>query len=101
MPELRRERILEDVAGLVREVVGEAWIETADIGMETAFGADLELESIEFVALGERLSAHFGPEVDFVGWLSGMELDEILALRVGDLVDFIASCPSSSRTGQR
>jgi acyl carrier protein len=84
--------VLLDVARLIREVVGEAWIEEKTIGMETSFGQDLELESIEFVALGERLQAHFGKQVDFVGWLSGKTLDEILALRVGDLVSFIAQC---------
>jgi acyl carrier protein len=88
-----REEILGQVAQLIREVVGEAWIEEKAIGMETSFGQDLELESIEFVALGERLQGHFGPAVDFVGWLSGKELDQILALRVGDLVEFIAQCP--------
>ncbi len=85
--------ILKEVARLIREVVGEAWIEEKDIVMATSFGGDLELESIEFVALGERLQQHFGKKVDFVGWLSGMELDEILGLKVGDLVEFIARCP--------
>jgi acyl carrier protein len=88
-----REEVLEQVAHLIREVVGEAWIEEKDIGMGTSFGKDLELESIEFVALGERLQGQFGKQVDFVGWLSGKELDEILGLKVGDLVEFIASCP--------
>ncbi|HUB09006.1 MAG TPA: phosphopantetheine-binding protein [Myxococcales bacterium] len=87
-----RTAVLQEVARLIREVVGEAWIEDKDIGMETSFGHDLELESIEFVALGERLQTHFGKQVDFVGWLSGKELDEILGLKVGDLVEFIARC---------
>lgn len=88
-----RDEVLLEVARLIREVVGEAWIEEKAIGMDTSFGRDLELESIEFVALGERLQTHFGRSVDFVGWLSGKELDEILALKVGDLVEFIVSCP--------
>jgi acyl carrier protein len=88
-----REEVLLEVARLIREVVGEAWIEEKAIGMDTSFGKDLELESIEFVALGERLQTHFGRGVDFVGWLSGKELDEILGLKVGDLVEFIAKCP--------
>ncbi len=86
-----RNQILQEVARLIREVVGEAWIEEKAIGLETSFGQDLELESIEFVALGERLQTHFGRQVDFVGWLSGKELDEILGLKVGDLVEFIAA----------
>jgi acyl carrier protein len=92
-PARNRDEVLLEVARLIREVVGEAWIEEKAIGLETSFGHDLELESIEFVALGERLQIHFGRSVDFVGWLSGKELDEILGLKVGDLVDFIAQCP--------
>jgi acyl carrier protein len=92
-PQRSAPEVLQVVARLIREVVGEAWIEDKEIRMDTSFGQDLELESIEFVALGERLQADFGRGVDFVGWLSGKTLDEILALRVGDLVDFIASCP--------
>jgi acyl carrier protein len=87
------EAVLLDVARMIREVVGEDWIQEKAIRMETTFSQDLELESIEFVALGERLQNHYGRAVNFVGWLSGKELDEILALKVGDLVEFISQCP--------
>jgi acyl carrier protein len=86
-------QILEDVARMIREVVGEDWIQEKAIELTTSFSQDLELESIEFVALGERLQNHYGKSVNFVGWLSGKELDQILALKVGDLVEFIARCP--------
>jgi acyl carrier protein len=86
---------LATVTRLLREVVGEAWIEERPITRETSFNADLELESIEFVALAEKLQGEYGREVDFVAWLSQMELDEILGLTVGDVVEFIAGCRSS------
>jgi acyl carrier protein len=60
--------------------------------METSFGEDLELESIEFVALAERIQNEYGQSVDFVGWLSDKELEAIIALKVGDVVDFIVRC---------
>jgi hypothetical protein len=31
-------------------------------------------------------------EITLVGWLSGKELDEIIALKVGDVVEFIDAC---------
>jgi acyl carrier protein len=62
------------------------------IERDTAFHEDLELESIELVALAERLQEHFGERVDFVGWVAHKELDEIIALRVGALVDYICQC---------
>jgi acyl carrier protein len=88
-----RGEVLREVARMIREVVGEAWVEEAEIGMETSFSQNLELESIEFVALGEKLQNHYGASVNFVAWLSGKELEQILALKVGDLVEFIATCP--------
>jgi acyl carrier protein len=86
-------QVLAEVARMLREVVGEDWIQEKAIELGTSFSQDLELESIEFVALGERLQNHYGKSVNFVGWLSGKDLDQILALKVGDLVEFIARCP--------
>jgi acyl carrier protein len=86
------EQVLQTVAGLIREVVGEDWARDIPIGMDTSFGEGLELESIEFVALAEKLRGHYGESVDFVGWLSQKDLDSIINLTVGDVVRFIVTC---------
>lgn len=83
------EAVLAAVAGVLQEVLGEEWIEDLEISPKTSFNDDLELESIEFVALAERLQEIYGESVDFVGWLSAKELDEIISLTVGDLVEFL------------
>jgi acyl carrier protein len=90
-----REEVLRRVAALIREVVAEPWVEDVPIHLETSFSRDLELESIEFVALAERLQNEFGRQVDFTGWLADKELDEIIGLRVDEVVDFIVTCQSS------
>jgi acyl carrier protein len=90
--------VLQDVSRMIRETIGEAWAEDVPIGMTTSFSNDLELESIEFVDLAERLRGAYGAEVDFAGWLATMELKEILALDVGRLVEFIARCTSKRAT---
>jgi len=87
--------VLDTVARLLREVIGEEWVDDVEIGLDTSFADDLELESIEFVALAEQLQEVYGDSVDFVGWLSSMELDDIIGLKVGQLVDFIVTCRSS------
>ena len=91
-----REEVRDKLADIIREVVAEDWIAEVAIGDDTSFNEDLELESIEFVALAERLQAEFGQGVDFAGWLAGKELAEIVQLRVGEVVDFIVACLSSS-----
>ena len=85
-----RDEILKTVEQLIGEIAGEEILLAAPITMETSFNGDLELESIEFVALAEKLQAHYGADVDFVGWISQKSLDEIIALTVGQLVEFIA-----------
>jgi acyl carrier protein len=87
--------VLATVARFLREVMGDPGDLGPPITMETSFSDDLELESIEFVALAEKLTEHYGASVDFVTWLGDKELDQILALTVGDLVEHIAACRSS------
>ena len=89
---MNHEDILRTVERLVLEIAGDEILLAGPITMQTSFNADLELESIEFVALAEKLQQHYGASVDFVGWISKKELDQIIALTVGDLVEFIASC---------
>ena len=84
--------IEESVVKMIQEVVGEDWELDRPVTAETSFSEDLELESIEFVALAEKLQEHFGAKVDFVRWLSDRELDEIINLRVGEVVKYIESC---------
>ena len=83
---------LTTIAGLIHEVIGEDWDLDEEITLETTFSDDLELESIEFVALAEKIQTTFGDDVDFVAWLSEKELDEVIDLKVGDVVEFIDAC---------
>ncbi|MFI5302389.1 MAG: phosphopantetheine-binding protein [Polyangiales bacterium] len=94
--EVAPQEVLEEVTRILREVIGEEWADELAITNETSFSGDLELESIEFVALAEKLKGVYGARVDFAGWLASMELKEILQLRVGALVDFIVRCSSPS-----
>jgi acyl carrier protein len=98
MNERSEERVLGDVARMVRDVISEEWAADVEIGMETSFAKDLELESIEFVALAERIRAEYGGSVNLAGWVAGMDLEQILALRVGQLVEFIVRCSSQPTT---
>ncbi|MDA8381350.1 MAG: acyl carrier protein [Actinomycetota bacterium] len=90
-----QDAILAAVATLVGEVIGEDYLEGIPITMATSFADDIEMESIEFVALAERVRERFGDKVDFIGWLAEMELDEIMGLTVGQLVGMILACLTS------
>lgn len=71
------------------DVVGEEFYEEAEIGLDSTFAADIELESMEMMEIAERLIETYGARVDFIGWFSEMELEELVAMTVGTVVDFI------------
>lgn len=89
---MTNDEILSAIQDCLVEIAGDEILIAGPIAAATSFNGDLELESIEFVALAEKLQQRFGQRVDFVGWISKKELDQIIALTVGELVEFIASC---------
>jgi acyl carrier protein len=88
--------VLDVVRDMLVDVIGSEYLIDLTLELDTSFDQDLELESLEFVALAERLLQHYGGQVDFVAWLATMELDEIIGLTVGDLVAFIVASTTSS-----
>jgi acyl carrier protein len=94
MIEARNEqRILEDVRSMIAGIIGQdVDLNDREIALDTSFNRDLELESIEFVVLSEQLQNRYGKDIDFAGWLAGKELQDIINLRVGDVVRFIEQC---------
>jgi acyl carrier protein len=83
------EAVLADVRAMIADVIGEEYVAETDITADTGFYADLEIESIEFIALGEALQARYGDRIDFPAWIATLEVDDIIAMRVGQLVDHI------------
>ena len=86
------DQILTEVRAMLTEIIGAEYALSLDIGMDTSFDADLELESIEFVKLSAMLAERYGDRVDFVAFLAAKELDEIIEMTVGEVVTYIASC---------
>ncbi|MCA1696417.1 MAG: acyl carrier protein [Actinobacteria bacterium] len=86
------DHILAEVRTMLTEIIGAEYALSLNIGMETSFDADLELESMEFVRLATMLTERYGDRVDFVVFLADKELEEIVGLTVGEVVVHIASC---------
>ena len=86
------DQILAEVRTMLTEIIGAEYALSLDIGMDTSFDADLELESIEFVKLSTMLAERYGDQVDFVAFLAAKELDEIIEMTTGEVVTYIADC---------
>ncbi|WP_439380239.1 acyl carrier protein [Amycolatopsis lexingtonensis] len=80
------ETVLAQIAGMLRELLEEYGLDDAEITMETTFHDDLELESVDLVALSGQLREHYGDRVNFATFIAERDLDEIIALTVGELV---------------
>jgi acyl carrier protein len=95
------EAVLAYVRQHLGAVIGDPELLHTDITMDTTFGGDLELESIEFVALAERLRTEFGERVNFVAFLAKKHVDDMVSLTVGDVVRYVASCVQESSQSAR
>ncbi|MFE7118109.1 acyl carrier protein [Streptomyces sp. NPDC057654] len=93
--------VLADISGMLRELLAEYGLDDAEIARETTFHDDLELESVDLVGLSGALREHYGDRVNFAAFIADLELDEIIALTIGQLVDYVVeSLRSSDSSGQ-
>lgn len=89
---LSKEEIFETLNQFITEVIGEEFVEEMDITPASSFTKDLEMDSIEIVAFSEKVKNHFGSNIDFTGWLSNMDLDEIIQLKLENIITYIQEC---------
>ena len=73
----------------ITDIIGEEFVEEMDITMHSSFTKDLEMDSIEIVAFSEKVKAYFGESIDFTGWLSSLDLDQLITLKIADIVAYI------------
>jgi acyl carrier protein len=78
----------------ITEVIGEDFAEELDITEDSSFTKNLEMDSIELVSFSEKVKKSFGDRIDFAGWLSGMDIDQMIGLRIHDIIQYIQQCRS-------
>ena len=89
MSHTETQALLAEVARLILEVMEEEEGAVV-ITLETRFQADLELESIELIALGDALRARYGERLSVASWLTSLSLEDLMDLKVGDLVAWLS-----------
>ncbi|MBC3840856.1 acyl carrier protein [Streptacidiphilus sp. 4-A2] len=75
---------------MLAAVLDDYGLDEAEVTMEARFTEDLELESIDLVTLAGLLQERWGARINFAEFIADMELDEIIGLTVGRLVDYVA-----------
>ncbi|MFD0442139.1 acyl carrier protein [Streptomyces indonesiensis] len=89
--------VLAEISGMLRTMLDEYGLDDIEITMETRFTEDLELESIDLVTLASSLEARYGRQVNFAEFVADLELDEIIDLTVGQLVEYVVRCLRAAR----
>ncbi len=83
------EAVCRQLGEFVAGIIGSDVVEEIGLSAESLFTRDLEMDSIEIVAFAEQVKRRYGDRVDFVAWLSGMELQQMYNLSVGQVADYI------------
>lgn len=89
---MNHEELFTLLKGFITEVIGEEFVEEMDITPDSSFTKDLEMDSIEIVSFSEKIKAHFGEQIDFTGWLSSMDLDQLINLDLRMIINYIYEC---------
>src|SRR5690348_17190037 len=85
-------RLLADLTAMLLDVTGEDERWGARVTAASRLEADLRLDSLEVAAL-------CGAGVDLAGYLAGLEIDEIIALTVGDVLGYVGGARSGRWAG--
>ena len=90
--------LLAAVIAMIAQATGEneAWAST--VTESCRLESNLWLDSVELATLGELLASAYGNEIDLATFLTGLEIDKLIGLTVGDLVSYIAGCVASTGT---
>jgi acyl carrier protein len=79
----------DDLAAVLATATGDESLLSAGITAATRLEADLRLDSLDLAALGAVLRDRYGPAVDVVGYVAGLDIDEIIELTVGNVADYV------------
>jgi acyl carrier protein len=82
--------LLAEITQMLIEVTGEDAAWGAAITETTELEADLRLDSLETLALAQRLRERYGEAVDLPAYCADLELDQLVGLSVGDVVSYVA-----------
>jgi acyl carrier protein len=93
------EAVLADITEMVLEVLADYDPGEVEITADTTFHEDLGLESIDLVTIGSMISERYGDHVNLAEFLAEKELDDVIGMRIGLLVDFVVAATGARAEG--
>jgi acyl carrier protein len=81
-----------DLAEALAVVTGEEWLLRVAVSDATRLEGDLFLDSVDLAALAALLRDRYGTSVDLLGYLAGLDIDQLIGLTVGDVAEYVTGC---------
>jgi acyl carrier protein len=85
---------------MLRAVTGQSPAWAARITPDSRLEDDLQLDSVELAALDALLQQRYGDGVDLSGYLAVLDLDQLIALSVGDLLAYLDTVLGDTAIGR-
>lgn len=92
-----KDLLFAEMKQYISDIIGADIVEELDVTKESNFTKDLEMDSIEIVAFAEKVRAKYGDTIDFAGWLSTMDLDQLINLKLDDIINYIVDVNHSDK----
>lgn len=85
------EQVLAEVGEMIGQILNAYGMDELEVEMQTLFHEDLEMESIDLVTLAAQLADKYGPEVNLAEFLADKDLEDVIGLTIGDVVNYVVS----------
>ncbi|HEY4460689.1 MAG TPA: acyl carrier protein [Pseudonocardiaceae bacterium] len=93
--------ILDEIRTILITVLGDYVLDDIEITTDMSLTENLGLESIDLVTVGAMLTERYGSQVNLAAFLAEMDIDDVIAMKVGTLVDFVADRSAPSLATER
>lgn len=87
--------VFDELRSMVTTLLDEYGFDDAEFTPDTLF-YDLGLESIDLVTLSRMVSDRYGERVNLAEFFARLDIDDVIGLRIGLLVDFMHSALSET-----
>lgn len=93
----QKKEVFELLKKFITEVLGEDIVDELEITEYSTFTKDLEMDSIEIVALAEKVKNYYNDDMDFNGWVATLDMDQLINLRIIDIINFIIDATNKDK----
>ena len=91
-----RAEVLAAVTEMIEQLLGDYAMDDVEVTLATTFHDDLELESVDLVTIADMVSERYGSEVNLAEFFAEKDIDEVITMKVGDVVDYVVSVRSAT-----